>query len=142
MNFVINDKCWTLKFDNFPHFQNVTSNNPPPASVITTHCVRKSIFDSPFYPEIWFFSRELAKKSTFQHNQFTIKSVRQLKFINTTWTPTPWTQDVNWTDIRRSEDVLGIQFTFCIQEVGYRFSLLLLLILVKTWNRWFHIKSV
>ena len=137
MNFVINDKWWTLKFDNFLHFQNVTSNNPPPASVITTHCARKSIFDSTFYPKIWFFFSQL-----FQHNHFTIESVRQLKFINTTWTPTLWTQDVNWTDIRRSEDALDIQFTFCIQEVGYRFSLLLLLILVKTWNRWFHIKSV
>ena len=32
---------------NFSNFQNVISNNPPPASVIMTHCVRKSICESP-----------------------------------------------------------------------------------------------
>ena len=36
----------TLKFDNFSHFQNVLSN-PPPFSSVMTHCVRKSICDSP-----------------------------------------------------------------------------------------------
>ena len=30
MNFVLNDKSWALKFDNFSHFQNVISNNPCP----------------------------------------------------------------------------------------------------------------
>ena len=29
MKFVVNDNSWTLKFDNFSHFQNVISNNPP-----------------------------------------------------------------------------------------------------------------
>ena len=41
------NRTYTLKFDNFSHFQNVISNNSPPASVIMAHCVRKSIFDSP-----------------------------------------------------------------------------------------------
>ena len=27
MNFVVNDNWWTLKFDNFSHFQNVIINN-------------------------------------------------------------------------------------------------------------------
>ena len=35
-----------LKFDNFSHFQNVISNNFPPASVFMTHCVRKPIWHS------------------------------------------------------------------------------------------------
>ena len=30
VNSVVNDKSWTLKFDNFSHFQNVISNNNPP----------------------------------------------------------------------------------------------------------------
>ena len=42
-----NYNALTLKFDYFPEFQNVISDIPPPASVIMTHCVRKSIFDSP-----------------------------------------------------------------------------------------------
>ena len=40
--------------------------------------------------------------------------------------PTPWTQDVNWTYIIRSEDVqdvfwrhIFVQFTFCVQGVNF-----------------------
>ena len=29
MDFVVKDKLWTLKFNNFSHFQNVISNNSP-----------------------------------------------------------------------------------------------------------------
>ena len=36
MNFVVNGNSQTLKFDNFPVFQNVISNNLPPVSVMMT----------------------------------------------------------------------------------------------------------
>ena len=38
------DNLWALKFDSFFEFQNVISDTP---SIIMTHCVRKSICDSP-----------------------------------------------------------------------------------------------
>ena len=47
MNFAINDNSRTCIFDNFSHFQNVITNNLPPASIIMMQCVQKSICDSP-----------------------------------------------------------------------------------------------
>ena len=42
------DSSWDLKFDNFSGFENVIRySSPLPPSVIMTHCVRKSIRDSP-----------------------------------------------------------------------------------------------
>ena len=50
----VDDNSRALKFDNFSEFQNVMSDSPPPPpfpapspSVIMTHCIRKSICDSP-----------------------------------------------------------------------------------------------
>ena len=45
----VDDNLWTLKFDNFPEFQNVISDSSLPLTpnVIMTQCVRKSICDSP-----------------------------------------------------------------------------------------------
>ena len=37
----------TYKRSKFSEFQNVINYSPPPASVIMTHCVRKSICDTP-----------------------------------------------------------------------------------------------
>ena len=41
---IVYDNLWALKFGNFSEFQNVIGDTP---SIITTHCVRKSICDSP-----------------------------------------------------------------------------------------------
>ena len=45
MNFVVNYNTWTLKFDNYPHFQNVMSNNHLFASIIMTLCLRRLVHD-------------------------------------------------------------------------------------------------
>ena len=40
-------KYMNFKFDNFSELQNVISDSPPPANVVVTHCVQKSICCSP-----------------------------------------------------------------------------------------------
>ena len=68
-------RTYTLKFDNFSHYQDIISNKPPPASVIMAHCVRKSIFDSP----LTFISLLFYLIHFFSLNNFIIRWIMQSK---------------------------------------------------------------